>query len=122
MVLFLPSLPASVTCRDIRRFIRTGLAESGWRGLQRFTTATNCSILRVTDPATGTTERHGLVRITPAKTAMLAIDVLKGRELKGARIDVRRYHQRSGPGGTATSTAGFTERRRRTLKVDLVNN
>jgi len=118
-LLFLPSLPESATRKDVKQFVRDGLAESGYHGLALFGAVTRCSILCVTDPVSGKSECHGLVQIRPAKAAMQAIEALNGKELLGSKVEVRRYHQRSGL-PSALASAAQKERRRRELKLDLV--
>mgnify|MGYP001025961580 FL=1 len=118
-LLFLPSLPESATRKDVKQFVRDGLAESGYHGLALYSAVTSCTILCVTDPVSGKSECHGLVQIRPAKAAMQAIEALNGKELLGSKVEVRRYHQRSGL-PSALASAAQKERRRRELKLDLV--
>jgi hypothetical protein len=130
VVLFLSHLPPNTNCRDIKAFMQAELRKSGVRGLPFFNLCTNCSILRITDPAAGTTEYHGLVEVRPALIALRAIEVLNGKELNGAPIAVRRYRHRSTWGehrhrsdparGGDLVAAPLVERRRANLRIELV--
>lgn len=119
LLLILPSLPASVNCKTIKQLVRDGLAACGYGSLTRLFAVTRCTVLSVTDPSNGEREYHGLVQVRPAKAAMDVIEVLRGKELGGSRIDVRRYQQRSGSGGEYGSFTLGKERRRRDLKLDI---
>ena len=131
VALFLRDLPPETSCRDLRAFVRTGLHEVGVQGMPRLGPCSSCQIIRLTDPAAGTVEYHGLIEIRPARIAIQAIRILNGRELKGRPIAVRRYRQRSPWGEHRLHRAGadgpnavvarpLVERRREHLKVDLV--
>jgi len=119
LVLILPSLPASVNCKTIRRIVRDGLADCGYGSLARLLAVTRCTVLTVTDPANGRREYHGFVQVKPAKAAMDVIEALSGKELCGRQIIVRRYQQRSGSGSELGAPALRSERRRRDLKLDI---
>jgi len=59
--------------------------------------------------------------ITPS-VALKAIDTLNGKELKGAKMSVRRYYQRGNIGYSDASLRCLKERRRDTLLVDLIDS
>jgi len=70
-----------------------------------------------------------LVEVQPAKAAMLAIEELDDTELKGARIGVRRYQHRSplrdrrkSPSNVDGPDSRQDERRRKNLRIELVDN
>lgn len=119
LLLIMPSLPASVSCRAIKRLVRDGLADCGYGSLTRLFAVTRCTVLTVTDPSNGRREYHGLVQVRPAKAAMELVEVLRGKELGGSQISVRRYQQRSGSGSEDGSFTLGKERRRRDLKLDI---
>jgi hypothetical protein len=86
-----------------------------------------CTILRLTDQANGTVEHHGLVEVQPARAAMRAIEDLNGRVLRGAQIQVRRYHHRSPLRDRRRNKIAhdhpenrLKDRRRANIKIDLV--
>lgn len=127
VMLFVRNLPSSITRRDLKHFIQRELRKAGIRGFPLLSTCTNCSILRITDPATGKREYHGLVEMQPARIALQAISVLNGKEINGTPMEVRRYRHRSAwgerrsrgsSGGIGTSV--LPERRRPNLKIELV--
>lgn len=128
VMLFVRNLPYSVSRRDLKQFIQRELRVAGIRGLPLMSTCTSCNILRITDPATGTREYHGLVEMQPARIALQAISVLNGKEIAGTPIEVRRYRHRSAWGerrsrqyGESAATQVAHERRRPNLKIELVD-
>lgn len=135
VMLFLRNLPPNVSRRDLKTFVVAGLRQAGVRGSPLLQMCANCSILRIFDPAQGTTEYHGLVEVQPARIAIQAIDILNGQALGGTPIEVRRYRQRSpwgqrrqrrpaqggGEGSGAVVAEPLRERRRPNLKIDLVD-
>jgi hypothetical protein len=129
VMLFLKGLPDQITRRELKAFVQGALRGNGQRSLTMKPTVCTCSVLRITDPENGESELHGLVEVQPAKAAMLAIDELNDRELRGARIRVRRYRHRSplrdrrkseSDVGGPDSRDG--ERRRKNLRIELVDN
>jgi hypothetical protein len=121
-LLFLPALPAGATRHVLKQFVREGLSASGYRGLARAMAISRCSIIRVTDPASGTSELHGIVRVRPAKAAMDVMETLQGRTLLGEPMQVRRYLQRTQLGVAATLVCLGAERRRSGLRLELIDS
>ena len=132
VALFLRDLPPDTSRKDLLAFVRDALRAAGVRGMPLISLCSNCQIMRITDPAAGTVEYHGLIEIQPARIVIQAIEVLNGRELKGRPIEVRRYRHRStwgehrlrhwGHNGTDGLVARpLVERRRENLKIDLVD-
>jgi hypothetical protein len=119
-LLFLPSLPAAATRKTLKQFVRQGLSDSGYRGLTLAMAVSRCSIIRVTDPTSGKSERHGIICIRPAKAAMDAMEVLQGRPLLGEPVQIRRYLQRSQAGSGDGNGVG--ERRRPDLKLEILDS
>lgn len=132
VMLFLRNLPPNVSRRDLKAFVLAELRRAGVRGSPLLQLCTNCSILRIVDPARDSVEYHGLVEVQPARIAMQAIEALNGQRLGGTPIEVRRYRQRSPwgerrsrtevPGGGAVVAQPLRERRRPNLKMDLVES
>ena len=91
LLIDLPALPAGVTCKALREFVRAGLADAGYRGFALVRAVSECSIIRVTDLVTGESTLRGMVRVWPAKAAMTAIEILRGRPLLGQPVEVRRH-------------------------------
>jgi hypothetical protein len=130
VALFLRNLPPNTSRKDLKSFVHRELQRAGVTGLPLFNLCTNCSILRVQGLGAGTIEYHGLVEVQPARIALLAIDILNGKQMHGAAIEVRRYRHRSQWGehrqrsepflGGALLAVPLTERRRANLKIDLV--
>jgi hypothetical protein len=120
-LLFLPALPTQATRKAVKAFVREGLSDVGYRGVTLATAVSRCALIRVTDPANGRSELHGIVRIRPAKLAMHAIDALQGRTMFGVPIQVRRYVQRSQLGfGSDERALPRSDRRRQGLKLELI--
>ena len=129
VMLFLQGLPDHITRRELKAFVQGALRDTGQHFLTLKPSVCNCSILRITDPDRGESELHGLVEVQPAKAAMLAIAELNDKELKGARIGVRRYQHRSPLRDRRKSASHVdspdnrqVERRRKNLRIELVNN
>lgn len=122
VLLILPSLPSHATRKELKKFVYQGMAEAGYRGFARSLAVSHCSILRLTDPATGNSESHGLVQIRPLKAAYEAIDAFKNKQFLGSKIEVRRYRQRSDDGYLGMLPPGSKERRRTRLSLDLVES
>ena len=55
----------------------------------------NCRIVKITNAGIKGVERYALVELKPARFALRFIKELRGKELAGAKIVVRRYRQRS---------------------------
>jgi hypothetical protein len=60
-------------------------------------TVCRCTILKLTDPVSGTVFHHGLVSIHPPKLALEAMDLLGRTPLRGAQLKVSRYRHGSFP-------------------------
>jgi hypothetical protein len=122
VLLFLSAVPPGATRKELRQFVRQGLVEAGYRGVTLLLAISRCSICRLTDPITGKSECHGLVQIKPASVALKAIDILNGKELKGAKMVVRRYYQRGSIGYSYASPRRLQERRRAALFTELIDS
>jgi hypothetical protein len=129
MMLFFRGLPENLTCKELKVFIQGAVNGADKRYLTKKAAVSNCTILRITDQSNGCTEHHGLVEVQPPKAAMRAIEALNAREIKGARVEVRRYQHRSPLRDQRRKGAKIAaeqaeerqkERRRRHLKIDLV--
>jgi hypothetical protein len=127
MMLFLRGLPEDLTRREFKAFVQTAMKGLDSRTFSFKANVCSCAILRITDHTNGGVEHHGLVEIQPAKAAMRAIEELDGKHLKGARIEVRRYHHRSPLRDRRGSKKELgspdnrqKERRRGNVKIDLV--
>lgn len=121
MLIDLPSLPAGVTRKALRQFVRSGLSDAGFRGIALARAVPECSIIRITNTATGSSRLRGLVRIRPARAAMLAVRLLQGRELLGEAVYPQRHiHSRTFAGDSADSP-GDENRRWDALKIELLS-
>lgn len=128
VMLFLRGLPQDLTCKELKTFVQGAVREPGIRPFALKTAVCNCSIVRITDPHSGVSELHGPVEVQPATVAVRAIEQLNGQELKGARVEVRRYHHRSllrdrrrEVEASIGSDNRLRERRRKNLKIELLN-
>lgn len=128
VMLFVRGLPADLTRKELKAFVQGAVRDSGGRSFTLRAAVSNCSIVRITDPSSGVSEVHGLVEVQPATAAVRAIEQLNGQALKGARIEVRRYHHRSllrdRRQETETSSESenrLRERRRKNLRIELLN-
>ena len=121
ILLVVPALPAGVTRKVLKDFVRSGLADAGYQRLGIGSRLCRCAIIRVTDLASGRSRLQGLVHVWPARAAMAAIQTLGGRELLGKPRQVRRYvhGSRVGSGGAMKSLSGT--QRRSELKIELVD-
>lgn len=97
----LPQLPSDVTARELRLFVESGLNQGKRLSLKH--SVADCSILRVVDPSSGAAEYHGMVEVNPDKDVLDAIDLLNGLEIRGQKIEVRRYRNRTTSGGGISS-------------------
>jgi hypothetical protein len=68
-----------------------GLRDAGYLRLTIASMVADCSIIRVTEVASGNSRLDGLVRVCPARAGMAAIDTLSGREFLGKPMTVKRY-------------------------------
>jgi hypothetical protein len=117
----LPRLPPGVTRRALKQFVRSGLSDAGFRGLALARAIPDCSIIRITNTATGRTRLQGLVRIRPAKAAMLALTALQGRELLGEAVHLRRHIHRTVFADDGAGQPGGAKRRRDAFRIELVD-
>lgn len=129
MMLFLRGLPENLTRKELKAFIQSAVESADNRSFYFKVTVCTCTILRITDQSNGSVEHHGLVEIQPAKAAMQAIEVLNGKDFKGARIEARRYHHRTPLRDRRREKITYDqaenrqkERRRRNIKIDLVGS
>jgi hypothetical protein len=130
IMIFIRDLPGSLTPKELKAFVLAGVQAARARSAAIRGTVASCTILRMSDPKSGVEEYHGLVEVQPAKAAIHAISELNGRELRGRKLEVHRYHPRSALRGrtfqsmtTTSPEAGDSGEadRRRNLKIDLVN-
>ena len=128
VLLFLRGLPQELTRKELRGFVQAAVRGVRDRPTLLKATVGNCSIVRITDPANGVSELHGLVEVQPAAAGMRAIEHLNGNTLKGVAVEVRRYHPRSllrdrrqGEQDSADADSRRRERRRSDLKIELIN-
>lgn len=89
------NLPAETTRRELRAFLETVVGALSQHARRASSHIGECTILELTDPATGLVTHQGLVSIQPAKTALEVMDLLKERSFRGARLQVRRYRHSS---------------------------
>jgi len=131
LALILHDLPPGISRKDLRAFVCNALREAGIRTMPFVGRCSNCSIMRIADLATGTTEYHGLIEVRPARIAMQAIRILNAKSLLGHPLQVRRYRHRSpwgehsarqqAAGGSGILVARtLVEQRREHLRIDLV--
>lgn len=128
VLLFLRGLPQDLSKKEFKGFVQAAVQETADRPRILKAAVGKCSILRITDPSNGAWELHGLVEVHPATAGMRAIERLNGQTLKGAQLEVRRYHPRSllrdrrrVDDGAADTEQRRQERRRSNLKIELVN-
>ncbi|MCU0835227.1 MAG: RNA-binding protein [Chromatiaceae bacterium] len=128
ILLFLRGLPQDLSRKELKVFVQAALNAASDRRWLLKASVGKCSILRVTDPGKGVWELHGLVEVHPATAGMRAIEGLNGQTLKGARVEVRRYHPRSllrdrrrGNDNRSDNEQRRQERRRSNLKIELID-
>jgi hypothetical protein len=117
-----------MTRKELKAFVQKALKDVQSGAFAPKASVCNCTILRITDKDRGDSDLHGLVEVQPAKAAMLAIERLNKETLRGEKIEVRRYHHRSllrdrrrEPTVGTCSDNRHGERRRRNLKIELIN-
>jgi hypothetical protein len=128
-MIFVRGLPENLTPKELKAFVLAEVHAAQGRAAKIRGSVSSCTILRMSDPHSGAEEYHGLVEVQPAKAAMQAIAQLNGRELKGRKLEVRRYHSRSalrdqrsqGHPLVPEADKEMGGERRRNLKIDLVN-
>ena len=91
----LPSLPAGVTRKALKAFVRAGLARAGYGGIALARAISDYAIVRVTDATSGESRLEGFVRISPARAGIAAIEALRGLDLLGHPVQVQRYSHRA---------------------------
>ena len=95
MLVFIRLLPDAVTRGDLRQFVIQGCQPSILRPLRRPARINRFEIVKITNLRTKTVEYHGLAEIEPAKAALSVIKRLNRAELKGRKIEVRKFYRRS---------------------------
>ena len=126
VMLFLRRLPNGVTKKELKDLVRRSVKEIGGRSFAAKKSVGICTIMCISDIERGTREFHGLVQVRPAAAAMLAIEALNRKMLKGRLVEVHRYRYRypiqANNLGDASCVPGGAqvERRRRNIKLDLV--
>jgi hypothetical protein len=122
LLIDLPALPAGVTRKALRDFLRAGLADAGYRGFALSRAIPECSILRVTNLTTGTSRLRGIVRIRPAKAGMAAMETLKGRLLLGAPVRLRRHRHATDFTDDGAHKSRYRDSRCGAQKIELIDD
>ena len=96
MDVFIRRLPESVTRLDLIHFIAS-VIKPHWTlfGMRSKPVKFDCEIMRVTDIDNQTVEYHGIAHFAKPNEAMSVISRLNGTLLKGKKMEVRKYFQRS---------------------------
>ncbi|MCB1759715.1 MAG: RNA-binding protein [Gammaproteobacteria bacterium] len=96
MDIFIRRLPESVTRLDLIHFVSAALRPQ-WSLFRRGDgpQQIDCEIFRVTSLDNQSAEYHGIVHFEDPTEAMAVIERLNGRQLKGKRMEVRKYYHRS---------------------------
>ena len=97
MWIFLRQIPNRAATRDeLGRFVSKSLRPFWLFFLSGpHTKIKRCELLQIVNPATNSTEYHGLVQISPSTAAPPVIKRLNGRKLQGKPIEVRKFFRRS---------------------------
>ena len=97
MWIFLRQIPNGAVARDeLGRFVSKSLRPSWLSFLSAPSTRIKrCEILQIVNPATHSTEYHGLVQMNPSKAAPPVIKRLNGHKLQGKPIEARKFFRRS---------------------------
>ena len=95
MVIFIRKIPETASQKDLGEFIAAGLRRTGFLRLFRKRQTQDCDILRIKDLDKDLVEYHGLAYIKDKRLAASLVKNLNGSKLKGKRVEVRRYYQRS---------------------------
>ena len=95
MLVFVRIIPKSVTCDELRHFVRKGVDSFWTRFSGKQGSVDSVSIKKFTNQETQSVEYHGVVNIEPAMSAQAAIRRLNRTTLKGVPVEVRKFYQRS---------------------------
>lgn len=95
MLIFIRLLPELVSQSNLRQFVDKALCPPWWRLLSPQSSIHSTEIRKLTNGETYSIEYHGIVDIEPAMGAVATIRKLHRALLKGKRVDVRKYYQRS---------------------------
>ncbi|MEN8166753.1 MAG: hypothetical protein ABFR65_04645 [Pseudomonadota bacterium] len=95
MLIFIRLLPESVSQSNLREFVDQALSPPWWRLFSLQSSIHSTEIRKLTNGETYSIEYHGIVGIEPAMGAATAVRRLHRTLLKGKRVEVRKYYQRS---------------------------
>ncbi len=95
MLVFVRIIPKSVTCDELRHFVRKGVDSLWTRFSGNQGSVDGVSIKKFTNQKTQSVEYHGIVNVEPATSAQAAIRRLSRTTLKGVPVEVRKFYQLS---------------------------
>ena len=104
ILLSFEDLPSGISRKDLKNFVLEAVDQVRRTSVRITPTISDCTIVRLTDTATGSINHQGLVSVRPAKLALSIIDKLQRTPLNGAYIKVSRYRHSSFDVNTGTST------------------
>jgi len=96
MKIFIRGLPADTSAASLRAFAETLLTPPWYLPMSRRIKLRSCVVLKMKDLASKTVEFHGLLEVTPYKSAMDAIERLNRQEFQGRLLAARTWHERVG--------------------------
>lgn len=115
-------------------FVSRALRGPWYTGFKRRGRVVDCQIVRVMDLNGRRTEYHGLVEVRPARIGWYLVQRLDGRPLRGRRVRVRKWFDRSSSGGVDRRKVGGLsafpeerdrrsgEERRRMVRMQLLRD
>jgi hypothetical protein len=109
ILLSFEDLPSGISRKDLKHFVQEAVDQVRGTSVRIAPAIAECTIVRLTDTATGNINHQGLVSVRPAKLALSIIDKLQQTTLNGAYIKVSRYRHCSFDVNAGTRTKSMTD-------------
>ena len=104
ILLCISDLPVGLSKKELKAFVLGGIDRLRGRTLRMTPAISNCTILRLTHPATGAMSHQGLIAVQPARLALDLIEALRLMPLRGSPVKVCRYRHSSFEAGLPGET------------------
>lgn len=95
MKILIAHIPSRIERQDLMDLVENSVRSTWLSFIRRNGTVTKCKMVRILDLDTGGVEHHGLIDIFPERAAEKAIRRLNNKFLKGHRLTVRRWVDRT---------------------------
>jgi hypothetical protein len=97
ILLSIGNLPPQISRRDLKSHIQSVIDVLDDSSFRFPPAICSCSILRLTNTATGVVSHRGIVSVQPARLALRLMDALEQKPLRGLNLQVSRYRHSSFP-------------------------